>query len=68
MTLDKLAQMSQGEFLSIHEEMKSGFDKVNEDARILRRDMETGFGELGSGMKEIMTKLDDISERCYRNP
>ena len=63
MTLDKLAQMSQREFLSIHEEfgkVHEEFSRVHEDARILRRDMEAGFGELNSGIKQVMTKLDDI--------
>ncbi len=63
MTLDKLTQMSQGEFLSIHEEfgkVHEEFSRVHEDTRILRRDMEAGFGALGSGMKAIMTKLNEI--------
>src|SRR3989338_4034792 len=63
MTLDKLAQMTQGEFLAVGErfdKVDQRFDNVDEDARILRRDMETGFGEVSSGMKTIMGKLDDI--------
>ncbi|MDP3948550.1 MAG: hypothetical protein Q8Q17_01220 [bacterium] len=63
MTLDNLAQMSQREFLAVGErfdKVDGEFVKVHEDARILRRDMEAGFGELNSGVKEIMTKLNDI--------
>ena len=69
MTIEKLAQMSQREFLSIHEEIggfreevKGEFGRVHEDIGILRRDVEIGFGALSSGMKEVLIKLNEIQQ------
>jgi len=67
MTLDKLGQMSQREFLSIHEEMgefreevKGEFGRVHEDIQILRRDTEAGFGTLAEILKSVRADLKDI--------
>lgn len=64
MTIEKLARMSQHEFTEIRGEMKGGFakvderfDRMEEDAGILRRDMEAGFSGMSEGMKTILEKL-----------
>ena len=69
MTIERLAKMSQHEFVEIRgefdrtrKEMRDGFAKVNEDNSILRRDMEHGFGAMSHGMKAIMEKLNSIQE------
>ena len=58
MTLEKLAAMSQREFLAIG----GRFDKVDEDTALLRRDVEAGFTGVSEGMKAIMAKLNSIQE------
>ena len=63
MTIEKLGQMSQREFLSIggrFDKVDERFDKVDEDARLLRRDMEAGFGALAEILKSIRADLKDI--------
>ncbi len=67
MTIEKLANMSQREFVAIRSEIKEGFDGVHEemgtmkeDIGILRRDMEAGFQGVSEGMKAIMVKLNSI--------
>ncbi|MBI4085802.1 MAG: hypothetical protein HY433_00990 [Candidatus Liptonbacteria bacterium] len=69
MTIEKLAQMSQREFLSIHGEIgefrgevKEKFERVHEDNRILRRDMEAGFSAVSESMKTVIEKLNDIQK------
>lgn len=63
MTVEKLASMSQREFISIDErfdKVDKRFDKLDENARLLRRDMEAGFSAVSESMKAIMEKLNDI--------
>ncbi len=76
MTIEKLANISQREFIAIRSEVKEGFGNVHEeigslrsdmgimreDLGILRRDMEAGFQGMGDGMKAIMVKLNSIQE------
>ncbi|MBI4159731.1 hypothetical protein HY504_01060 [Candidatus Wolfebacteria bacterium] len=60
MTIDRLAQMSQREFTAIHEEMGEGFNRIDGDVRLLRRDMEEGFSAVSQSMKVIIDKLNAI--------
>ncbi len=65
MTIEKLAQMSQREFLSIGErfdKVDERFNKVDEDARLLRHDMGAGFSAVTESMKTIVEKLNDIQK------
>ena len=69
MTIEKLGQMNQREFLSIHEEIggfreevHEEFGRVHEDAQISRRDMEAGFNAISENMRVIIEKLNSIQE------
>lgn len=65
MTLEKLAAMSQRQFLQIRDEMsgmKGEMAGMKEEMHLLRRDVEAGFGALSSGMKAVMDKLNDIQK------
>ncbi len=69
-TLDHLAQMSQREFTSIHDEVKGVKEEVKgvkeevkilrEDIGILRNDMEAGFQSVSSSMRMIIEQLNEI--------
>lgn len=63
MTIEKLARMSQGEFVSIGErfnKVDKRFDQTDEKIDILRRDMESGFQSVGEVLKLMREDLKEI--------
>lgn len=67
MTLEKLAEMSQQEFLGIggrFDEVDKRFDKVDEDIALLRRDMGAGFSSLAEILKEIRADVKDVKSEA----
>lgn len=60
MTLDKLVQITQQEFVSVREEMGDMKKELKENITLLRRDTEAGFSMMGDSMKAIMSKLNEI--------
>lgn len=54
MTIDRLAQMTQREFVTVREDMKDGFAEMNDKVDALRRNVGAGFQEVSSGMKVII--------------
>lgn len=60
MTLDKLAQMTGAEFVSVREEAQDIKKELKEDITLLRRDTEAGFAMMSDAMKAIMGKLNEI--------
>ncbi len=63
MTIDKLARMSQREFVSVSDRFDRAdkrFDKVDEDLGILRRDTNAGFASVGEVLKLMRDDLKDI--------
>ena len=63
MTLDELALMIQGEFMSVHEKLKehdNEFSRIREDIKILRNDMEAGFNSFALILKSIQEDIQDF--------
>ncbi|MDO8516337.1 MAG: hypothetical protein Q7S28_03745 [bacterium] len=60
MNIEKLAQMSQGEFTAIRGEAAEFRQETNENFRVMRNDMEAGFQSVSHGMKLILDKLNSL--------
>lgn len=64
-TIEKLARMSQREFVAIRGEMgemREDTHIIKEDVRILRNDVEAGFNAVSETMKVIIQKLNSIQQ------
>jgi hypothetical protein len=60
MTVDRLARMTQREFVLARQEMQEGFTDLNGKVDTLPRDTVAGFQEVGSGMKAIIHELKEV--------
>lgn len=63
MTIEKLARMSQREFVAVGErfdKVDKRFDRVHEDIDILRRDMDAGFQSIAEVLKLMREDLKEI--------